>query len=92
MVKLLELLIQKQTEEGLSNQKFAAKLGISRSLWELTQQEKQDIGWLVSLGVVQVYPDLIPELLHYLRECKPKETTPAIYHNGLIKVEDNIVS
>jgi len=60
---LLEKLKGKQTQEGLSDYKFADKLAISHQLWQMTRTGKRDIGFAVLQGTIRAYRDLIPDVL-----------------------------
>lgn len=64
---LLSLLIKKQEAENLSHTEFAQSLGISRALWDLVRTGKRGFGEKTLSGIVRSYPELIPELLIFLR-------------------------
>lgn len=64
---LLHSLIKKQREKGLSHTEFAQSLGISRALWDLVRTGKRGFGEKTLSGIVRSYPELVPELLSFLR-------------------------
>lgn len=64
---LIHSLIEKQRAENLSNAEFARRLGISRALWDLVRTGKRGFGERTLSGIVCAYPELIPELLLFLR-------------------------
>lgn len=63
---LLEKLKEIQDKEGLSDYKFADKLGISHQLWQMTRTGKREIGLTILQGVRVVYPELDRDVLLFL--------------------------
>jgi len=64
---LVKSLIEKQRSEHLSHTRFAQKLGISQAFWTLIRTGKRSFGEKTLSGIVRAYPELIPELLLFLR-------------------------
>lgn len=64
---LIHSLIEKQQAQQLSNTQFARRLGISRALWDLVRTGKRGFGERTLSGIVRAYPELIPEVLLFLR-------------------------
>ena len=64
---LISRVLQKQNELGLSDYKFAEMLGVGRSLWQLSRSGKRDIGLTLLKAVVCAFPELIPEVIKFLR-------------------------
>jgi hypothetical protein len=68
MRRLVRLLYGLQLKEGLSNKGMAWRLGISRSMWIMVCQGKRLPGPKFLGGVLRAYPDLEPDVQHYLLE------------------------
>ena len=60
--KLKEL----QVAEGLSDYKFADKLGVSHQLWQMTRTGKREVGLAVLHGTITAYPELSRDVLFFL--------------------------
>lgn len=52
------LLMERQRAEGLDDTQFAAKLGISASLWARIKSGKIELGAKPTLGIAEHYPDI----------------------------------
>lgn len=68
MPSLMDTLVAKQAELGLSDTDFAAKLGISRPLWSMIRDGKRKPGQKVVAGVMRAFPRLTDDALTYLRD------------------------
>lgn len=68
-MELLDLLVEKQTSEALSNRAFALRLGISPALWTKTRNSKRRIRDAVLRGAIRAYPDLAP-VAHSYHEAR----------------------
>lgn len=64
---LREKLKEIQTREGLSDYKFADKLGVSHQLWQMTRTGKREIGLAVLQGIMRACPELDRDVLFFLR-------------------------
>lgn len=56
--RIVDALLAKQTAEGLDDTGFAAKLGISTSMWTLIKTYKREIGGKPLRGIGRNYPDI----------------------------------
>ena len=63
---LADKLKEIQTKDGLSDYKFAARLGISPQLWQMTRTRKREIGLSILKGIVRAYPELCQYVLIFL--------------------------
>jgi len=70
---LLQKLIEKQKLEGLSDGKFALKLGISRQLWQATRTGKMRIGERLITGVLKAFPELTVYVLWLWQEREERQ-------------------
>lgn len=68
MSLLADTLRAKQTELGLADGAFAARLGITRSAWCYVRQGKRRPGPKVIAGMMRAFPRLTDEALVYLRD------------------------
>lgn len=66
---LIDKLIEKQRQEGLSDRLFAQKLGVSRQLWQFTRTGRTRIGERVCRGALRAYPDLTATILLFLQSA-----------------------
>lgn len=57
-MQLREALIERQKELGLSDSRFAALLGVSRSTWTRTRLGGIPVGRVVALGAKRAFPEL----------------------------------
>ena len=64
--RLIQSLADRQHELGLNNIEFAARLGISRQLWEMTKTGKRNVGVTLLGGIVRAFPELNDQVLAYL--------------------------
>jgi len=64
---LKEKLKEIQTRKGLSDYKFADKLGVSHQLWQMTRTGKREIGQAVLQGTMKAYPELDRDVLLFLQ-------------------------
>lgn len=71
---LIEKLREIQTREGLSDYKFADKLGVSHQLWQMTRTDKREIGLTILQGTLRAYPELSREVLLFLSIDVVKDT------------------
>jgi hypothetical protein len=62
---ILAKLLERQGK--LSDYKFARILGIPRSSWINTRLKERPIGVTLLKAIVQIYPELNPDVLDYLR-------------------------
>lgn len=65
-MSLIDILIAKQKERGLSDGDMARLLGISRPYWYYSQQERR-ISTRVLRGVMRAFPELAAQVLEYLQ-------------------------
>ncbi len=65
---LSSAIAQKQRDLQLSDYKFAVNLGIGRSLWQLTRSGQRQMGITVITAIVPYDPELIPEVIGFLRD------------------------
>lgn len=63
---LLEKLIRKQQELGMSDRRFAKELGVSRALWQFTKTGQNQIGIKMLSGIRRRFPELMPDILIFL--------------------------
>lgn len=63
---LIEKLKEIQAREGLSDYKFADKLGISHQLWQMTRTGKREIGLTILQATMKAYPGLSGDVLVFL--------------------------
>ena len=64
---LIDKLRERQDKEGLSDQKFGGKLGISKELWRLVRTGERQIPRPVILkGIARAYPELVQDVLFFL--------------------------
>lgn len=66
VISLIEKLKEIQAREGLSDYKFADKLGVSPQLWQMTRTGKRDIGSVILKAVAKTYPELNRDVLIFL--------------------------
>ncbi len=64
---LIERLITRQRELGLTDGEFARRLGISRTLWWAIRTGQRAMGLRSLRGIVRAFPDLDDEVLAFLR-------------------------
>ncbi len=69
---LLEKLIDRQRSAGLSDRDMATRLGVSSPMWTMVRMGKANMGVRMLGGVVRSYPDLIPEVVFFLRGDRDK--------------------
>jgi predicted transcriptional regulator len=69
-IALLDALIKRQRTLNLSDQAFAAKLGVSKSLWVMTRRGDIPVGMSLLAGVVREFGDLRNEVLNALAEYR----------------------
>lgn len=65
-MELTEKLKELQIKEGLSNRKFASRLGISHQLWQMTRTGKRGIGLTLLKGIVRAYSEFNRDVLIFL--------------------------
>jgi transcriptional regulator with XRE-family HTH domain len=63
VVSVIEEIKARQKSEGLSNELFARKIGISRQMWEFVLNGTREPGLKVWRGIVRAYPDLAGTIL-----------------------------
>lgn len=63
---LLHELLKRQQEGQLSDAKFAKRLGIARSTWQLTRTGKRPLRRRVAIGAMRAYSDLTPDVVRFL--------------------------
>lgn len=63
---LLQKLTDKQKKLEMTDAVFAAKLGVSRQLWQFTRTERMPIGQKVIAGTCRAFPEMIPDVLIFL--------------------------
>ena len=56
-----------QIKEKIRDGKFAKKLGVSRSMWYAIKNCDRDVGLPLLTGTVKNYPELIPDVINFLR-------------------------
>ena len=56
-----------QTLEGLSDYRFAEKIGVSHQLWQMTRTGKREIGLVILKAITRAYPELDRDVLLFLR-------------------------
>lgn len=66
---LIEALVAKQRERGLTDAEFASSLGASRPMWSMVRSGHKRPGRKFLQGVMRRYPDLTSECLAYLRDA-----------------------
>ena len=67
MNNLIAKLEQKRIEEGSNHKKFAKKINMSSSLWQMSRYDKRNTPKPpVLVAIAKNYPDLIPDLLMFL--------------------------
>lgn len=62
---LLDKLITQQGKQ--SDYRFAARLGITRPLWQATRTGKLPIGLTLLRAIIRTYPELTTDVLDFLR-------------------------
>lgn len=63
---LKEKLKELQVAAGLSDYKFADKLGVSPQLWQMTRSGKRQVGLVILRAVTKAYPELSRDILIFL--------------------------
>lgn len=56
---MVEYLIERQIEEKLIDLDFAAKLGISRSMWQAIRTRRRNMGINTVYSALKAYPELV---------------------------------
>ena len=74
--KILTALIDKQVEAGMTNQEFAAHLGISRSHWVQTRNGKKRVHLTLLQAIARTYPDMDGLILEFLRNDDSNKPIP----------------
>ncbi len=64
---LLETLLQKQRDLGLTDAQFAAELQLSRPFWTNVRKENRRITVAVLRATLKRFPELEPEVLDFLK-------------------------
>lgn len=64
--RLLENLIARQRDLGLSDRKFARLMGLCRVTWQLTRNGHVPLGATVARGAQRAFPDLAPDAIALL--------------------------
>lgn len=67
MLRIIESLKAKQITEGLNDLDFAQKLGTNRITWRNLKLGKYSPSRRVLSAIMQIYPELEPEMLEYLK-------------------------
>ncbi len=70
---LLEKLVEKQQAEELTDRPFAKKLGIAGAQWFNVRKKERGFGVKTLGGVLQLYPELEPDVLTYIREAAERK-------------------
>ncbi len=65
---LVRELCRRQAEAGEADGEFAARLGVSRALWNLIRRGRQPLTVATLRGALAAYPDLAGATLAYLQE------------------------
>lgn len=68
LANLTKKLVGIQSSEALSDYRFAAKLGISRQLWQFIRTGTKPIGLTLLKAMARTYPELDKEILKFLRD------------------------
>lgn len=79
---LKQKLIEQQRVLGMSDEKFADLLGVSRALWQLTRSKNAVIGISVLKGAAKAFPGFRDEILAALAEYEPGNTVRARHAVG----------
>ena len=70
---LLEKLVEKQRADELADRPFADKLGIAGAQWFNIRKDKRGMGVKTLGNVLQMYPELEPDVLTYIRETADRK-------------------
>ena len=73
VTQIREKLKAKQEVEGLNDQAFASKLGVSRTLWSLVKSGAREPGMKFVKAVMRTYPELTVEMMDFMRDANPAE-------------------
>lgn len=65
-MKLLDKIIAKQRQRGLSDRQFAELLGVPRSTWQLTRSGTVAMGPRVARAAHRTFPDLAADATYFL--------------------------
>lgn len=77
MDTLKRKLIEQQRILDMNDEKFAAHLGVSRALWQLTRTKNGVIGISILKGAARAFPGLRDDVLVALSEYQPGNTVRA---------------
>ena len=69
---LLAKLISRQRQARFTDQCFAGKLGIARSLWTETRNGTRPIGLALLKGAYNLYPELGCDILLFIKDGREK--------------------
>lgn len=76
-MELLDELIKRQKDEGLSDRAFARKLGVSHVLWSQTKRGAYPIRFEILKGAAREYPTLADSVVNYLAQFDSREQVTA---------------
>jgi predicted transcriptional regulator len=74
---IVERLKGKQKELGMSDVAFAAKLGISRQLWNFIKTGKREPGFKFLKAVMRELPELTVDVMSAMKEPVSSKKEPA---------------
>jgi len=76
---LIERLKKYQSQLGLSNYKFAERLGISAELWRMMKLGKRAVSLSLLRGIMKAYPEMEEDVLIFLRGDVADTTSNAVF-------------
>jgi transcriptional regulator with XRE-family HTH domain len=68
MRSLTETLESCQSERGLTDEQFAALIGVTRSAWSMVRSGRREPGVQFLRGVMRAFPRLTDDVLVYVRD------------------------
>lgn len=83
---VLERLITKQRELGLTDTAFAARLGIPRQTWGLTRTGFKPVRRRVALAAMRAFPEMTAECVSFLLSDATVRTRNAPIRNKIESV------
>lgn len=78
---LARKLKEKQRQLGLSDRKFAERLSVPRSTWQLTKTGIKPVRRRIALAAMRVFPDLTTDALSFLLSDAASATDQATHAN-----------
>lgn len=69
---MLQKIMDRQAELGLSDREFCALVGMSSWSWRATRQGKRRLGRAILVPVASAFPDLRAEIAEYILMENPR--------------------